>query len=99
MKMRFDEVDRFEAQWDARARLSQGAAAHAYARLLNLAETCASGQIETVARFLASVCPRRAGAFSMFDLRAVDAEISDDMLTCIDAVRWGKADLWSLVPR
>ena len=36
--------------------------------------------------------------FDPFDLRAVDVEISDDMLVCLDALRWGKADLYKLVP-
>jgi hypothetical protein len=31
-------------------------------------------------------------------LRAVDIAISDDMLCCLDALRWGRADLHTLVP-
>ena len=41
---------------------------------------------------------RRRVAFDLFALRALDIEISDDMLLCIDALRWGRADLYSLVP-
>jgi hypothetical protein len=31
-------------------------------------------------------------------LRAFDVAISDDMLYCLDALRWGRADLHTLVP-
>jgi hypothetical protein len=34
----------------------------------------------------------------VFELRAVDIAISDDMLRCLDALRWGRADLHTLVP-
>ena len=33
-----------------------------------------------------------------FELRSVDIAISDDMLCCLDALRWGRADLHALVP-
>ena len=33
-----------------------------------------------------------------YELRAVDVAISDDMLCCLDALRWAKADLHKLVP-
>ncbi len=32
------------------------------------------------------------------EMRAVDEAISDDMLLCIDALRWGQSDLYRLVP-
>jgi hypothetical protein len=32
-----------------------------------------------------------------FEFRAVDVAISDDMLCCLDALRWGRADLYTLV--
>ena len=28
----------------------------------------------------------------------MDVAISDDMLICLDALRWGRADLYKLVP-
>jgi len=31
-------------------------------------------------------------------LRTLDVAISDDMLAALDALRWGKADLYQLVP-
>ena len=61
---------------------------HAFQRLLQLAETRDSGQVRRVALF----------PFDLFELRAVDEAISDDMLLCIDALRWGQSDLHSLVP-
>lgn len=92
------EIERQQAQWDERARAAQGAAAQAYARLLDLAETRNSGQIRRIAQFLASTFDGEAFPLDLFELRMVDVEIADDMLTCIDALRWGKADLYKLVP-
>ena len=70
----------------------------AFARLVTLAETRNSGQIARIAKFIASTYNGDAFAFDLFELRALDIEISDDMLLCIDALRWGRADLYSLVP-
>jgi hypothetical protein len=70
----------------------------AYLRLLQLAETRDSGQIRRIALFLASTYNGEAFPFDLFELRTVDEAISDDMLTCLDALRWGQADLHTLVP-
>ena len=70
----------------------------AYARLLTLAETRNSGQIPRIAKFIASTYNGDAFPFDLFELRALDIVISDDMLLCVDALRWGRADLYSLVP-
>jgi hypothetical protein len=70
----------------------------AYLRLLILAETRNSGQIPRIAKFIASTYNGDAFPFDLFELRALDIEISDDMLLCIDALRWGRADLYSLIP-
>ncbi len=83
--MTLDNMARQQAEWDARARAAQGSAAQAYARLLKLAETGDSGQIRRVAQFLASTYNGQAFP--------VDVDISDDMLACLDALRWAKADL------
>ena len=72
--------------------------AQAVARLLQLAETRDSGQIPRVARFLAATYNGQAFQLDPFELRAVDIPISDDMLCCLDALRWGRADLYTLVP-
>lgn len=85
-------------EWDARGRAAQAAAAQALERLLTIAETRDSGQVKHVASFLASSYNGGLFSFDLFNLRAVDVEISDDMLTCLDALRWGKADLHTLVP-
>ena len=71
---------------------------HAYQRLLQLAETRDSGQVRRVVLFIAAAHNGEAFPFDLFELRAVDEAISDDMLLCIDALRWGQADLHSLVP-
>jgi hypothetical protein len=81
-----------------RAIEAQAKAAHAYERLLGLAETRDSGQIRRIAQFLASTYNGSAFPFDLFELRAVDVQIGDDMLACLDALRWAKADLYKLVP-
>ena len=40
----------------------------------------------------------QAFKLNLFDLRAVDVPISDDMLVCLDALRWGREDLHLLIP-
>jgi hypothetical protein len=72
-------------------------AAQAYDRLLALAEQRDGGQIPRIVRFLASAYSGKAFPFDPFEQRAVDVNISDDMLVCLDALRWAKADLHQLV--
>ena len=81
-----------------RASALQGPASQAFSRLLDLAEHQRSGQIRTVVLFLASTYNGQAFPFDPFNLRSIDVDISDDMLLCLDALRWGKADLYKLVP-
>ena len=81
-----------------RAGMAQAKAAQAYGRLLDLAENQGSGQICHVAKFLAATYNGAAFSFDLFDLRVLDVAIRDDMLICLDALRWGKADLYQLVP-
>lgn len=96
--MDLGEIERQQREWDERARAAQARAAQAYARLLHVAETSDTGQARTVARFIASTFDGQSFALDPFDLRTVDVPISDDMLTCLDALRWGKADLYKLLP-
>jgi hypothetical protein len=84
--------------YEERSALAQANAAHAYDRLLHLAETRDSGQARIIAQFIASTYNGTASKFDLFDLRALDVKISDDMLAGLDALRWGKADLFRLVP-
>lgn len=84
--------------WKQRADRAQAIAAHAYARLLDLAEHHDTGQARRVARFIASTYNSTTFPFDLAELRAVDVALSDDMLACLDALRWGKADLFKLVP-
>lgn len=72
--------------------------ARAFARLLQLAEERDSGQIVRIARFIAATYNGEAFKFDPFELRAVDIAISNDMLCCLNALRWGRADLHRLVP-
>lgn len=98
MLMSHDDYERQQQLWDERARAAQAAAAQAYGRLLELAERRDSGQVGRVALFLASTYNGEAFPFDLFELRCVDVGISDDMLICLDALRWGKTDLYKLVP-
>jgi hypothetical protein len=70
----------------------------AFLRLLSLAETGDSGQAHTVARFVASTYNGQDFPYDLYDLRLVDITIGDDMLACLDALRWAQADLHTLVP-
>jgi hypothetical protein len=82
----------------SRSRAATAAGTQAFARLLRLAEERDSGQIARVVRFLAATYNGQAFPLDLFELRAVDVAISDDMLQCLDALRWGCADLHTLVP-
>lgn len=73
-------------------------AGHAFLRLLLIAERQDTGQARRVAHFIASTYNGSAFPFDLYELRAVDESIADDMLTCIDGLRWGRADLHTLVP-
>lgn len=72
--------------------------AYAFQRLLQLAETRDSGQARRIALFIAATYNGEAFPFDLNELRAVDEAIGDDMLLSMDALRWGHADLHSLVP-
>jgi len=82
---------------EVRAREATRAGALAFERLLKLAEERHSGQIPRIARFLTAVYNGQAFPFDLFELRAVDLAISDGMLSCLDALRWGRADLYTLI--
>lgn len=84
-------------EWDGQAREAQAKAAQAYARLITLAEKTDSGQAGVIARFLASTYSS-VFKLDLFDLRRLDANLADDVLACIDALRGGKSDLCNLVP-
>lgn len=66
--------------------------------MLTLAESRESGRVRTVAQFLAASYNGTSFKFDLLDLRGHDVEISDDKLSALDALRWGKADLYRLVP-
>lgn len=87
-----------QKEWQVRAHMAQAKAAQAYLRLVELAERSDTGQARRVARFLASTFNGERYPFDLFELRALDVALSDDALACIDALRWGKADLHRLLP-
>ena len=94
----FGAFDERLLSYEQRAAVAQGKAAQAFGRLLNLAETRDSGQARTIAQFIAATYDGAAFKFDLFDMRMLDVQISDDMLAALDALRWGKADLFRLVP-
>ena len=96
--MRHDAIDAEIAACDALSLQATQTGAQAFARLLKFAEERDSGQIPRIARFLAATYNGHAFSFDLFELRAVDIAISSDMLCCLDALRWGRADLHTLIP-
>ena len=93
-----DDIAQEQDKCAARSRDATVQGAQAFARLLELAEQRNSGQIVRVVQFIAATYNGQAFAFDLFDLRALDVAISDDMLRCLDALRWARADLYTLVP-
>ena len=91
-------LDARVAVFEARASAAQAKGAQAFSRLLDLAVTKNSGQAKRVAQFLASTFNGTDFAWDPFELRGLDVAIGDDMLACLDTLRWAKADLCSLVP-
>ena len=51
-----------------------------------------------IAGFLASIYDPEAFPLDPRLMRSVDVPVSDDMLACLDAVRWGRAELHTLLP-
>lgn len=86
------------SQWEQRAQAAQAKAAQALLRLIELAERSDTGQARRVAGFLASAFNGTRYPFDLLELRMLDVSLSDDALACIDALRWGKADLYKLLP-
>ena len=91
-------IDAEIAACDALSLQATQAGAQGFARLLKLAEDRDSGQIPRIARFLAAAYNGQTFQFDLFELRAVDIAISNDMLCCLNALRWGRADLHTLIP-
>ena len=87
-----------QRDWQRRADEAEAKAGPALVRLLELAEGGDSGQIPRIAKFLASIYNGEAFPLDPFELRSVDITISDDMLTCLDALRWARTDLHKLIP-
>ena len=92
-----DDMQRMVVRKAVRKGEATAKGGHAYQRLLQPAGTRDSGQVRRVALFVAATYNGEAFPFDLFELRAVEA-IGDDMLPCIDALRWGQSDLHSLVP-
>lgn len=93
MNTPFESLDIFAARSDEATRNG----AQAFGRLLDIAENGNSGQTPRVARFLAAVHNGLVYPFDPFEMRMVDIAISDDMLQCLDALRWGRFDLHDLI--
>jgi hypothetical protein len=96
--MNHQDVNMCLDDYAARAQEATAKGAQAFARLLSLTEHHDSGQIRRVAQFIAATYNVQAFPLDVYELRAIDVEISDDMLLCLDALRWARADLHTLVP-
>jgi hypothetical protein len=72
------------------------AGAQALNRLITILETRRSGQAKVVAHVVAALCWERP--LQAAELRRLDAQISDDVITCIAALRWGRVDPADLLP-
>lgn len=81
---------------ETRAAAATSKGADALERLLTLAENRDSGQVARIARFIGG-CWNGHRHFDLFELRAVDESISDDMLAVLDALRWARADIGRMV--
>ena len=92
-----DDMQRMVVRMVVRKGETTAKGGHANQRRLQLAGTRDSGEVCRVALFIAATYNGEAFPFHLFELRAVEA-ISDDMLLCIDALRWGQVDLYRLVP-
>lgn len=93
----FEAIMAEEEEWQRRAMEVQGRAAQAYDRLLTIAERSDTGQARRIAQFVAATFNGKFH-FDLFELRCMDVQLADDMLLALDALRWGKADLYRLVP-
>ena len=90
------ELSATEHEYEERATLATARAAQAFNRLLQRTTASDTGQAGRVAAFIAAVVGR--AKFDIYELRILDVEISDDVLMCIDAIRWGKVHLAETVP-
>lgn len=86
-----DDFRRQQAEWADRARAATAAGTTAFNRLLELCEspiTGGTGQASTVARLLAGLYNGEDFPIDPYALRSLDVAISDDVLACLDALRW-----------
>ena len=94
---RNDQYVQQHQELEGRANSTTAQAGRAFERLLALVESGSDAvQVRIVATFLATVVGLHR--FDIYDLRALDVDLSDDVLVCMDAVRWGKCHLADLVP-
>lgn len=83
--------------WDSRAVHARGLATLSLERLLDHAQLDTSSAGRRVARFLASLSDAQTWPLDLSDLTCVDVGVSDDMLVCLDALRWNKGPLFELL--
>jgi len=72
----------------ADAPIANASKSQAFERLLTLGERYDSVQVLQVVRFLSRTFNGEAFPFELFERLAVDADVSDDVLLCLDALRW-----------
>ena len=94
--MDYEYLQPNEEEWERQKVQAKAAGAQALSRLIRFAERSDTGQSRTVAGFIAALIEARP--YDMYDLHDVDVAISDDMLICLDAIRWIRYTLVELVP-
>lgn len=85
-----------EAAYAARKQDATAKGAHAFNRLLILAEESSSREAGVAASFIADIAGN--GAFRFVDLRGLADPVDDDIIACIDAIRWAKISIFDSVP-
>jgi hypothetical protein len=96
--MDVDRAMRLQRDWDERGAPGAGCCRAGLRAAARDGREAQNGQTDRVVRFLASTFNGELFPLDPFELRAVDVEVSDDTLVCLDALRWGKPDLHHLVP-
>ena len=85
-----------ETQLRASAATARGAQA-----LMRLVSRAATGdaQSELITRCLAALYDGSAWPLDPRSLRTLDTQSADDVLACMDAMRWGRSEVLDLVPQ
>lgn len=88
-------IQSLQLQYLAQTQTSE--AAQAFLRLVEIVEHRNTGQAQVVAKMLAAIA-LDGPPFEPWELRRLDHAISDDVLACLAALRWGRSDPHTWLP-